>query len=394
MKIVINGAGIAGTTLAYWLCEFGHEVLLVEEATEPRKGGYILDFWGIGYDVAEKMGIIPRLQEQQYTAETLHYVDRSGRRCGGYQLDVLLRLTNGRFLAVTRSDLAATIYAALDGRVETIFGDSVAEIENKESCVYVGFNHAVPREVDLVVGADGLHSRVRQLTFGEEMKFEYPLGCHFAAFEVLRYQPTDDLIYVAHGTPGRYVVRYPVSDDKMFFFMVFRDELLAKTMPSDNSGYKSALKEVFGDMGWECPQILSAMKDVDDLYFDSVSQIRMNHWSRGRAALVGDAAACPSLLAGEGAGLAMAEAYVLAGEINNCKRNHQAAFEHYEKRMMPFLRAKQKSAEKLIFTFVPKTVLGVTLRNFGTRLMGLPLFPELFLGRHMRDDVELPDYEG
>ncbi len=393
MRVVINGAGIAGTTLAYWLCEFGHEVLLVEEAAEPRRGGYILDFWGIGYDVAEKMALIPQLQELCYWADELHLVDRHGRRCGGYRLDVLPRLAKGRFMALSRSDLAATIRAALGERVETVFGDSVARIEDEDTRVRVGFDHAAPRVVDLVVGADGLHSRVRGLAFGEETRFEYALGCHAAAFEAAGYRPADDLSYVAHGDPGRYITRFPVSPTRTFFFMVFRDELLGRDMPSNESEYKPVLKEVFGDMGWECPQILSTMENVDDFYFDSISQIRMDRWTRGRAALVGDAAACPSLLAGEGAGLAMAEAYVLAGEIHGSRGDHRAAFAGYEKRMMPFLRHKQQSAEKLLFAFVPKTALGVAMRNFGTRLMNLPLFPEIFLGSHLHDDIELPNYE-
>ena len=149
---------------------------------------------------------------------------------------------------------------------------------------------------------------------------------------------------------------------------------------------------MFADVGWECPRILAAMGDVGDVYFDRVSQIRMDRWTRGRTALIGDAAACVSLMAGEGTGLAMAEAYVLAGELRNCGGDPGAAFARYQERMMPFLKRKQRTAAKFASSFAPKSAFGITFRNLVTRLFRLPFLPELLLGRDLRDDIELPDY--
>ena len=168
MRIIINGVGIAGPTLAYWLRKAGHEVLLVEAAPQLRCGGYVIDFGLIGYDIAEKMGLIPRLKELGYQVKETRFVDRQGRRPPASRPMPSARLTHGRYMTLRRSDLAATIYGALDGTVETIFGDSVASIEEVGHCVRVGFDHAPPREADLVIGADGLHSRVRQLMFGPD----------------------------------------------------------------------------------------------------------------------------------------------------------------------------------------------------------------------------------
>jgi 2-polyprenyl-6-methoxyphenol hydroxylase-like FAD-dependent oxidoreductase len=122
VKIVINGVGVAGPTLAYWLRRSGHEVLLVEEAPQLRNGGYVIDFWGLGYDIAEKMGLIPRLEELGYRVREVRFVGSHGRKDGGFSVDSFGRMTNGRFTSLRRSDLAATIYHALDGEVETIFG--------------------------------------------------------------------------------------------------------------------------------------------------------------------------------------------------------------------------------------------------------------------------------
>src|SRR6516162_7542732 len=393
MRIIINGAGIAGPTLAYWLRQAGHEVVLVEAAPQLRTGGYVIDFGLVGYDIAEKMGLIPRLRELGYHVRELRFVDRQGRTSASLSVNALARLTRGRYITLRRSDLAATIYGALDGTVETIFGDSVASIEEAGACVRVGFDHAPPREADLVIGADGLHSRVRQLVFGTDTGVEVSLGYHVAAFEVEGYRPRDELVYLGYGVPGRQIFRFSMRGDKTLFLFVFRDHYLPAESPANDQERKSVLTNVFADVGWECPQILAALASVGSIYFDRASQIRLDRWTKGRTALVGDAAACVSLMAGQGSILAMAEAYMLAGELRNCGGDYGAAFALYEQRLMPLLKRKQKSAAKFASSFAPKTALGIAFRNLVTRLMvRLPFVVKFFIGREMRDQVELPDY--
>ncbi|MGE5164233.1 MAG: FAD-binding domain [Sphingobacteriales bacterium] len=392
MRIIINGAGIAGSTLAYWLRKAGHAVVLVEEAPQLRSGGYVIDFWGLGYDIAEKMGLIPRVRELSYQVREVRFVDRHGHESGGFPVDVFGRLTNGRFTSLRRSDLAAVIYQALNGQVETIFGDSIASIEDQGHCVRICFDRSSPREADLVIGADGLHSRVRQLAFGPEAGCEISLGYHVAAFEANGYRPRDELVYVSHGAPGRQISRFSMRDDKTLFLFVVRDEYLPAGRLSGEEERKAALTSVFAEAGWECPRILAAMEKVGGLYFDRVSQIRMDRWTVGRTALIGDAAACVSLLAGEGTGLAMAEAYVLAGELLGCGGDHSVAFARYQERMMPFLRRKQASAAKFASSFAPKTEFGITFRNLASRLLGIPFVANYFIGRDLRDDIALPEY--
>jgi 2-polyprenyl-6-methoxyphenol hydroxylase-like FAD-dependent oxidoreductase len=364
----------------------------VEHSPQLRSGGYVIDFWGVGYDIAEKMGLIPRIRELGYQVREVRFVDEHGRKRGGFAVDVFSRMTNGRFTSLPRSELAATIYHTIDGKVETVFGDSIARIEDASNSLRVSFDHAAPREVDLVIGADGLHSHIRELAFGPEASFEVSLGYHVAAFELDGYQPRDELVYVSHGVPGRQISRFSLRDDKTLFLFIFRDEYMSTESPSSEQERKSVLADAFGDVGWEGPRILAAMEGVDNVYFDRVSQIRMDRWAKGRTALIGDAAACVSLLAGEGTGLAMAEAYVLAGELRDCGGDPIAAFARYQARMMPFLKRKQESAAKFASSFAPKSASGITLRNLVTRLFRIPSFADYFVGRDLRDDIELPDY--
>lgn len=392
MKIAINGAGIAGTALAYWLSKLGHEVLLVERAPELRTGGFVLNLWGIGYDALERMGLLPGLLDLQHHSDELRMVDQSGRTRGGYPSSVLLKLAKGRMVTLARSDIAAAIYGALDGRVETLFGDSIATIDDDGTRVRLGFEHSMPREVDLVIGADGLHSRVRQLVFGPEAGFEYPMGCHVASFEVAGYPHRNGNVYVAHTAPGRYVARFPLRDDRTLFFVLMRDGYLKGRVPASHSERKAALTGALADIGWESAALLPAIEQVEDIYFDSISQIRMQEWARSRVTLIGDAAACPSLIAGEGAGFALAEAYVLAGELYRHAGDTGAALASYQSRLQAVVARKQKHAEGLVASFVPRTALGVRARDCATLLMRLPVFPGILMGRYFHDEMALPEY--
>jgi 2-polyprenyl-6-methoxyphenol hydroxylase-like FAD-dependent oxidoreductase len=393
MKIVISGAGIAGTALAYWLHRSGHEVVLVERAPQFRTGGYIIDFWGVGYTVAERMGILPEVRNAGYSVHEVRIVDDRGRKVGGFSADIFRRVAKGRFTSLPRGDLAAAIYGTIQGQVETIFDDSVSAIEDRTSHVRVRFKCSAARDCDLVIGGDGLHSTIRDLVFGPERQFERELGYGVGAFEIEGYRPRDELVYVSFTEPGRQVARFSLRGDRTMFLAIFVGERMAGPQPHDLEERRACLRRVFGDAGWECAKILHAMNQAKDIYFDRVSQIRMGRWSKGRVVLIGDAAACVSLMAGEGAGLALTEAYVLAGELNRAGDDYGEAFRRYEERMRPFVERKQESARRFAAAFAPKTRLGVWFRNQVTKLMGIPPLTRFFVGRNLLDDFDLPNYQ-
>lgn len=396
MRVLISGAGIAGPTVAYWLRRYGMEPVLVERAPELRTGGYIVDFWGAGFRIAERMGLRPELERRGYIVREVRVVNREGQRVTGFEGDVFERLAGGRYVSVPRGVLAEAIYRALQGRVETILGDSIAALQDGSAGVRATFESGRVETFDLVIGADGLHSRVREIVFGPESWFERFLGYGVAAFTVRGYRPRDELTYVMFTEVGRQMARFAMRDDRTLFLLVFRDERDEARTCREPAAQRALLHRIYRGAGWEAARILEALDGCDDLYFDRVSQIHMGTrggaWSRGRVALLGDAASCVSLLAGEGAGLAMTGAYILAGELHAAGRNFGEAFRRYEERFGAFAARKQAGAQRSAGAFAPASALALVVRNAGMALLDIPGFAELVLAQSLRDEIEIPDY--
>jgi 2-polyprenyl-6-methoxyphenol hydroxylase-like FAD-dependent oxidoreductase len=391
MKVLVVGAGIAGPTLAYWLQRTGHEPTLVERAPELRSGGYLVDFWGAGFDVADGMGIVPTVIERGYRLAEIRQVSGDGHTITAFDPELFVSGTDGRYVSIARSELARVIYDSLAGSVETILGDTVHALDDDGKRVRVTFDSGTVRDFDLVVGADGLHSQVRRLVFGEQDRFEKYLGITVAAFEIEGYRPRDELVAVMYTQVGYQVTRLSLRDDVTMFLVTVADD--GTVANQDAAGQKAALRARLAGATWEIPAILERIDDAKTFYCDRVSQIRMPSWTRGRVALVGDASSCVSLLAGQGSALAMVEAYVLAAELARAP-SHVEAFVRYEQRLMPFLRSKQRGAIRLAAAFAPRNSMQLIARNTLLRLFRFPLVAKWAMGNSLRDAIELPPITG
>jgi 2-polyprenyl-6-methoxyphenol hydroxylase-like FAD-dependent oxidoreductase len=392
--VLISGAGIAGPTLAFWLNAAGFRPCLMERAPALRTGGYVIDFWGLGYDIAERMGLTPELDRTGYQVREMRIVDDRGERVTGFGTDVFLALTGGRFITVARSDLAQLLYDKIKNNTEVIFGDEIAGIQEQADEVRVQFKHSAERQFGLVIGTDGLHSNVRKLVFGPEERFETQLGYRVAAFEARGYRPRDEHVYVVYSKPGRMLARFALHDDRTLFLFVFTDQPPSASAEFDLPAQKAILRKRYGNDKWECRRILGESDRAHELYFDRVSQIKMENWSRGRVALVGDSAFCVSLMAGQGSALAMAAAYVLAGELGKARGCHEEAFRKYEMLLRAFIVSKQQGAERFAAGFAPRTRWGLFIRNQVIRACAIPGLAAFAFGKDIRDILQLPDYGG
>ena len=391
-SVLISGAGIAGPTLAFWLNAAGFKTTIVERAPALRAGGYVIDFWGLGYDIAERMGLADDLRRVGYSMREMRIVDARGKRVTGFGTRVFRELTGGRFVTLARADLSRLLFETNKGETEVLFGDEIVALEERADHVQALFRQAGSRAFDFVVGADGLHSNVRRLTFGPQQQFEKDLGYVVAAFETQGYRPRDEDVYVIYSEPRQMVARFALHDDRTLFLFVFtNDHEPSPTMP-DPEAQKAMLRRRFEAGGWECAQILARLDRARDLYFDRVAQIKMPSWSRGRVALVGDAAFCVSLMAGQGSALAMIAAYVLAGELAKAGGWRDEAFRRYETLLRAFIDSKQKGAERFSSAFAPRTRFGLFARNQVVRACALPGVARFALSGDITDRLEPPDY--
>ena len=391
--ILISGVGIGGPTLAYWLKLAGFKPTLIEYAPAPRTGGYVVDFWGLGYDIAERMGLASDIERVGYHMREMRIVDDRGTRVAGFGTRVFRELTGGRFVTLGRSDLSRLLFEKMGRTTEVIFGNEIVDLQEGADSVQVQFKGGSERRFDLVIGTDGLHSTVRRLAFGPQDLFEKHLGYAVAAFEVRGYRPRDEHLYVIYSQPGRMLARFALHDDRTLFLFVFATDFNPPKAMNDPSEQKKMLRKRFGTDKWESRRILDELDRASGFYFDRVSQIKMKSWSKGRIALVGDAAFCASLMAGQGAALAMTAAYVLAGELAKAAGQHEAAFRKYEALLRAYIESKQAGAERFSAAFAPKSRWGLFLRNQVIRACAIPGLARLAFGRDIIDTLQLPDYD-
>ena len=389
--ILISGAGIAGPTLGFWLKTAGFEPTLIERAPALRAGGYVIDFWGLGYDIAERMGLIAGVNRVGYKVRELRIVNDRGRRVAGFGTNLFTELTGGRYVTLPRSELSRLLFEKVKDTAEVIFDEEIVGLEEQSDGVSVKLKRSGERQFDLVIGADGLHSTVRKLALGPQQRFEKDLGYVVAAFEARGYRPRDENVYLMYGQPGRMVGRFTLRDDRTLFLFVFSAD--GNSLPSTPDEQKAMLHRKYAAGRWECPSILAELDRSTELYCDRVSQIRMTSWSQGRIALIGDAAFCVSLMAGQGSALAIISAYVLAGELATAGGQYQQAFSNYEARLRPLIETKQRGAERFASAFAPKTRWGLCFRNQMIRAFAIPGLAKLAVGREIIDTLGLPEYD-
>ncbi|MEN0052520.1 MAG: FAD-dependent monooxygenase [Mucilaginibacter sp.] len=348
-KILISGASVAGPALAFWLNRYGFEVTIVERAPGIREGGYAIDFRGPAMQVLEQMDMIEAIKKFETRAGKITIVDKNNQKLASMPDG----FTSGE-LEILRGDLANVFYEATKNDTEYLFNDSITALQEDSAGITVSFNSGLVRQFDLVVGADGLHSNVRALAFGPESQFMHHLGIYFAIFSTPNFMQLQDMAGLYYGTLGKRVGLFSAKQDTEARASFYFASPELKYNYRDIDEQKEMIRERFKNEGWQVPQLLDLMNQATDFYFDSVSQIRMDRWFKGRVVLLGDAGYCASPMSGMGTSMAVIGAYILAGELKTAADNHAAAFSNYETQMRPLVTACQKLAEGAEW-FVPQT---------------------------------------
>jgi 2-polyprenyl-6-methoxyphenol hydroxylase-like FAD-dependent oxidoreductase len=362
-RILISGASIAGLALAHWLGRHGFQPTVVESAAALRADGNGVDVRGHAGQVAERMGIMPRVRGLAADVRGIKFVDAAGRPVAR----VDMRDLDPSSVEILRGDLV-TLLREVTG-AEILFGDSVRRLEQDDDGVTVTFEKAPARRFDLVVGADGMHSQVRRLAFGPEREFIRHKGVYFA-FANADAALGEDRSVTMFNTPGRMAGIYRSGNHAQAkAYLAFRSAPLDYDYQDPTAG-KRLVSDAFSDQTfWRTGELLDSALADPGFYFDACAQVHMTSWSAGRVVLVGDAAWCPSPASGAGAELALVGAYRLAGELAAAGGDHQLAFTRYDAALRPLVAARQQIGLNLRL-MVPRTEVGRRVRNI---LLHLPL---------------------
>ncbi|MFB7668747.1 FAD-dependent monooxygenase [Kitasatospora sp. NPDC056138] len=334
-KVLISGASVAGPALAHFLHRDGYDVTVVERAPALRETGYAVDFRGAAFEVLEELGILDEVRGHDTKMRGTTLLDETGAETGHLPAEVF-----AGELEVPKRELTRILHRITEADVEYVFDDSISALSQDDTGVTVEFERAATRRFDLVVGADGVHSQVRRLSFGPHSGAVQHLGMSGAGFTAANHLGFDHS-GVLRLTKGTAIYAFSAADpDRLMVSLSF-----ATASPElDRRGrdeQERAVREAFAGHGWETPRLLEAMTAADDFYFASACQVHLGAWSQGRIALIGDAGYCAAPTSGMGTSQALIGARTLARQLAGAAGGHLTAFAAYEAEMRPYVTENQ-----------------------------------------------------
>jgi 2-polyprenyl-6-methoxyphenol hydroxylase-like FAD-dependent oxidoreductase len=392
-KVLISGASIAGPALAHWLAKYGADVTVVETAPALRTGGQLVDVRGSARGVLDRSGLADAVRAARTGADGLSFVDARGRR----QASVAAADFGGDGpiceIEILRGTLSKTFYDATSELAEYLFGDRITGLDERADGVHVTFETAPARVFDVVIGADGVHSSVRDLLFGPGNPRLRHLGTYLSFWTARNDAGLENWTEV-YSEPGRTILTRAIRNNTaVMAALSFRSAEFAYDY-RDSDALKAVVRSRAAGMGWQAESLIRQIDQAPDFYFDSCSQVLQPRWSSGRVGLVGDAAYCASPLSGHGTSMALVGAYILAGELARAEGDFAAGLRAYDERLRPWITQIQVSAPGNGKTMTPNTALGIEFRR---RMVQLQEYaPVKALVRRDRTQLSsafaLPDY--
>lgn len=352
-QVLISGASFAGLTLAYWLNKFGYEVTVVEIGKELRKGGSPIDVRGEALNVVKEMGILEKIKAKEFIHDT-EIVNSENETLVNFSINDFDEYRGD--IEINRFDLAEILYDVVPkNEVEFLFDNGIETLNQGENSIEATFKNGIKRNFDFVFGADGTHSIVRKLVFGDEENFSKFFGVYFA-FAEANHIETDRArnTGIIYREVGKQAVLYQFQNSVNAILMFLSPKL--NWDYRNHEQHKQILKEAFGnDTNWKIPEILDTMLNSDNLYFDEVCQIHMPAWTKGRVALVGDAAYAPSFFTGMGTTLAILGAKKVVDSLVSSNGDYNAAFAKYNETYRPFVENIQARLTRGLKAQLPET---------------------------------------
>ncbi|MGP4003685.1 FAD-dependent monooxygenase [Streptomyces sp. 8N706] len=374
-RALVVGAGISGMATALRLQQIGWEPLLVERAPGRRTGGYFTVFMSDGFEPAKRLGIFDGLRDRADPQGRYLEMDRQGRLVPGINPASMMPASTS--YTVLRGDVERALFEAVDGLVEMRFSSGPTEIRQGREHAEVTLSDGSTERFDLVVGADGLHSTVRELVFGPEdlyrRDFHHVVAACLLDRPLTGLRKGDNLLVVDTGRSVAVQAFHDHDPVAMFLYCHPWPAAEARKRPA------VALRSTYADFkGPVVPELLDAVERAESTLFDQISQIHLNSWSRGRVVLVGDSAWSLTLYSGFGSSLGISGAHLLGTLLSEHDEDIPAALGTWEQRLRPVVTKHQKSAHFAKNFLLPANKPARVLRRMVVRTAANPRTGKIF----------------
>ena len=380
-RILVCGAGVAGSILAFWLAKHDFQVVVVERSKAEQKAGQGIEIEEPALKVVKLMGIIDKINEKKTGEMGFNLVDAQGCSCGVLEVG---RFSPTGALELMRGDLIEILYKSANGSANVTyqFETTIHSLRQTQEKVIVDLENRNDKTIttekfDLVVGADGVRSRTRQLIMGSPKELNYlkPIGAFVAYFSIPKEDEDWPYSRLCHFTGRRIIWMRPIGKESKMtsvYLIHAHDDvpsLRRANAAGDRLKQKEAFAELYSGLGWETPRVIEQMMRAENFYSDELVQVKLQKWSQNRVVLLGDAAWAPSPFTGEGNQLAIMGAWVLAQELS--RNRSLVAFEMYEKRLRSYVENAQSIpiGGYAPYIFNPKTSCGIWLLRTIFRLV-------------------------
>lgn len=370
---LISGGGVAGLAAAWWLQHIGWRVVIVERSSTLREGGYMLGLSGPGYETIARMGLLPQLRAVSYEINENVYRDRHGNELLRLRYRDLLR--DIPYLAVRRSDLINVLSRALAPETELHLATTATNFTETETAIVANLSNGMRIEADLLIAADGFRSASRKALFGDDTVLE-PLGYRFAVYDV------DDSLqlqsdFLSYAEPGHLAEYYALKDRRLAAMHVWRDHD-SSVVPIEDRW--TLLSNVAANSHPDVRRLIDVARNGAPPMIDSLTLVNLPRWSKGRITLLGDAAHCLTLVSGQGAGIAIASAEILAHSLD--KTSVAEALLQHNARLRPVIERLQVRSRRMASMFIPETAIAFHIRNFMLRHI-----PRAWIGKYLVNSV-------
>ncbi|KAK4575290.1 hypothetical protein LTR86_001143 [Recurvomyces mirabilis] len=359
--ILIAGAGIAGPALALMLARDGHEITIVERAPSIRLTGQQVDVAGQGVGVVKALGVWDQLLARTVGDKGIRFIDSGDRVWAAFAADKESGANSFvKEIEILRGEMAEVLCRATRDGVEYLFDNTITALSETDSGIAVTISSlAGQRDFDLVVAADGIYSSTRSLAFGRDFAEVRSLN-QCLLLMTIPWQPSHGEWSRWFNAPGgRCVSTRPQPRNKQTgAYLAVMSEESREIARMGVVEQKAKVKELFADVGWEARGIVEQIDGNESVDVQETAQVHAPYWTKGRVALVGGAAYCPSGVSGQGTTLAFAGAYILAGCL--CTYDDiPTALREYEEQVRPFVEKAQKLIPGVPGVANPQTAWGI-----------------------------------